>query len=424
MSFKFVHAADIHLDSPLRGLERYEGAPAAELRLATRQAFVELVTYCVENKVAFLLLAGDIYDGDWKDYNTGLFFQKQMTRLRDAEIPVYIVHGNHDAENKMTRSLKSLKDLGNVNVFPSKRAETKSVGALDVAIHGRSYGEGEINEDLSADYPKAVAGALNIGLLHTSADGRSAEHKRYAPCTIQGLVDKGYDYWALGHVHRREVLKSEPYIVFPGNLQGRHIREDGPKGATIVSVSGTSIVSVEHRDFDTMRWHYCDVPVAGLDSAEQVVDRVSHELGTLRKRTPRIPLAVRVRLHGTAEAHGALVAKPDHWIAEIRAQGTNQLDTWIEKVLFETRAPIDLDALRSQANPLGELLRAIDAARRDPAAIAAIAAMLQPVDNKLPVNPSMGMEPIDLTSDAAIARLIDEAEQILVPALFETGEAA
>ena len=219
MSFTFVHAADIHLDSPLRGLERYESAPAERMRLATREAFENLVQYCVTEKVDFLLLAGDLYDGDWRDYNTGLFFLRQMGLLRDAGIPVFIVWGNHDAENAMT---KKLSPLQNMHVFPSRKAETKRLEELNVSIHGHSYGKKDVSDDLSVSYPAPDAGCFNIGLLHTSADGRSPEHARYAPCSIEALADKGYGYWALGHLHKRDVLRADPHIVFPGNLQGRY----------------------------------------------------------------------------------------------------------------------------------------------------------------------------------------------------------
>ena len=264
LSFTFVHAADIHLDSPLRGLERYESAPAEKMRLATREAFENLVQYCVTEKVDFLLLAGDLYDGDWRDYNTGHFFLRQMGLLRDAGIPVFIVWGNHDAENAMT---KKLSPLENMHVFPSKKAETKRLEELNVSIHGQSYGKKDVSDDLSESYPSPDAGCFNIGLLHTSADGRSPEHARYAPCSIEALTDKGYGYWALGHVHKRDVLRADPHIVFPGNLQGRFFRETGPKGATVVRVSNGRVTLEEHPfwrpSLGNLRGSSCGRRVAG-----------------------------------------------------------------------------------------------------------------------------------------------------------------
>src|SRR5690606_7156287 len=186
----------------LRGLERYDGAPVDQLRGATRRAFENLVELAIDEEVAFVLLAGDLYDGTWRDYNTGLFFGPQMSRLRDAGIGAYMVLGNHDAESRMTKQLR-LPDT--VHRFRPKQAETRIDEERGVAIHGQSFHRPDESADLSAGYPEPVPGMLNIGLLHTCAEGREG-HGRYAPTTVENLVSKGYDYWALGHVHRREVL--------------------------------------------------------------------------------------------------------------------------------------------------------------------------------------------------------------------------
>ena len=223
--FKFIHAADIHLDSPLRGLEQYEGAPVQEIRDAARRALANLVDLAIEQKVAFVLIAGDIYDGDWRDYNTGLYFVDQIRRLREANIRLYLISGNHDAANRMTRTLRMPE---NVTFFSADAPETALIPELDVAIHGQSFATAAVYEDLSEGYPAAKSGCINIGMLHTCASGREG-HDRYAPCSIEGLKAKGYDYWALGHVHIREILSEKPLIAFSGNMQGRHVRETGAK---------------------------------------------------------------------------------------------------------------------------------------------------------------------------------------------------
>lgn len=228
--FHFLHAADIHLDSPLQGLERYPDAPVEAVRAAPRRAFEALVELAIEERVAFVLLAGDLYDGDWKDYNTGLFFVAQMRRLAEAGIPVQLVSGNHDAASQITKRL-SLPP--NVKHFSSGRPETLELADYDVAIHGQSFAGRRVSEDLAAGFPPGDRGRFEIGLLHTSLDGRPG-HADYAPCTVDGLRSKDYAYWALGHVHQREeVVRGDPWIVFPGNLQGRHARETGGKGASL-----------------------------------------------------------------------------------------------------------------------------------------------------------------------------------------------
>jgi exonuclease SbcD len=166
---KFIHAADIHLDSPLKGLEDYEGAPVEEIRAATRRALENLVKLAIEEQVDFVLIAGDVYDGDCTDYNTGLFFTGQLVQLREAGIPVYLIAGNHDAANKMSRSLK-LPD--NTRMLSHEEPETVLLEELRVAIHGQSFASQAVTDDLSQGYPEARKGMFNIGMLHTSATGR------------------------------------------------------------------------------------------------------------------------------------------------------------------------------------------------------------------------------------------------------------
>jgi DNA repair protein SbcD/Mre11 len=419
MSFTFVHAADIHLDSPLRGLERYESAPADRMRLATRGAFENLVQYCVTEKIDFLLLAGDLYDGDWRDYNTGHFFLRQMGILRDAGIPVFIVWGNHDAENAMTRKLSALE---NMHVFPSKMSATERLEELNVSIHGQSYGRKDVSDDLSAGYPSPDAGCFNIGMLHTSADGRSPEHARYAPCSIETLVDKGYGYWALGHVHNRDILRVDPHVVFPGNLQGRFFRETGPKGATVVRVSNGRVTLEEHH-FDVLRWDVCQVSVADVSSPDAAIDRVYEALAGIRHRTPEVALAVRMRLTGVSRAHAALVANQERWINEARLRAADLRDLWVETVEIDTRSPVDLDALRQRLDhPLGEVLRTIDVFRSDDAALAEIIASLKPIQDRFPTAQDFDPGALHMDQPETIRALLDDVEQMLVPRLLESGD--
>src|SRR3954451_11192985 len=175
---KFIHAADIHLDSPLIGLQRYDGAPVEALRGATRRAFQALVDLALAEPVDFLLIAGDLYDGDWRDFNTGLFFVQQATRLTRAGIPIFLIHGNHDAESRISRRL-TLPETG--KMFSAARPETARRPELGVAIHGQSFRPPDVTDTLARDYPAPIPGWFNIGLLHTAATGREG-HAPYAPC--------------------------------------------------------------------------------------------------------------------------------------------------------------------------------------------------------------------------------------------------
>lgn len=346
--FKFIHTADIHLDSPLRGLERHDGAPIDEIRGATRRAFVNLIDQALDEPVDFILIAGDLYDGDWKDYNTGLFFINQMGRLAKAGIRVFMVSGNHDAAGTITRSM-SLPD--NVTLFSAKKIESVSIQELGVVIHGRSYATASVSDNLAADYPGFVPNHFNIGLLHTALTGR-AGHASYAPCSKDDLLSKGYDYWALGHVHRREVVAGEPPIIFPGNIQGRHIRETGIKSATMVTVADRRVTGMRLLEVDVMRWEVCRVDLNGCLSADAAIDAVRTAIRDIHAKAGGLPLALRVVLEGQCPIHEDLHARRTHWVEEFRGIGTTIGEVWIEKVQTATSGMIDIAEVIGEDSPL------------------------------------------------------------------------
>jgi DNA repair exonuclease SbcCD nuclease subunit len=415
--FQFIHAADIHLDSPLRGLEQYEGAPVQQIRSASRRALENLVALAIQEQVRFVLIAGDLYDGDWKDYQTGLFFVKQAARLREAKIPLLIIAGNHDASNKMTRSLQ-LPD--NVKLFSSSEPETEILKSIDVAIHGQSFAAAEVLHDLSQGYPAPIKGCFNIGLLHTSLDGREG-HDSYAPCTLDRLKLKGYDYWALGHIHQREILCDDPFIAFSGNLQGRHIRETGPKGCFLVTVRGNQTVEADFRELDIMRWAKVGVDLTGVKETDESLELVAQELKCQQAQTQHLPLAVRIELHGSCGVHGHFQAQREFWTNQFRgiAIDIGQGEIWIEKVKFLTH---DSAAKKRSVDDssLGELLELFEAIRQNPRELIEIGFDFSKVSKKLP------QELVDWHGDDKdwLNGVIDEAESLLMQRLLHPPTSA
>ena len=380
---RFLHAADLHIDSPLRGLNRFEGAPVTRLRGATRQALIRLVDLAIDEKVDFVLIAGDLYDRDWQDFHTGLFVREQMVRLGRAGVRVFIVQGNHDAQGVISRQLPW---PDNVKVFSSRSAETVRLDDLRVAIHGHSFPDREVPEDLVPGYPMAVPGYLNIGLLHTSLTGAEG-HDTYAPTSLDTLRSKGYDYWALGHVHARQVVCDEPRVVYPGNLQGRHARETGPKGCELVSVVGGKL-DATFVPLDVVRWHQIDVmlnPSHSLDALPQLVGEALR--AAVASASGERLHAVRVLLMGESPLHLHEARQPGTLAAAVQAaaQDLIEADVWVEKVQLALRSPVDRGQLAQRTDALGELVRWVDDLAAEPQVLTAFAQpVLAEVLDKLP----------------------------------------
>jgi exonuclease SbcD len=421
-TFTFIHAADIHLDSALHGLERYEGAPVDEIRSATRRAFDNLIDLAIDEKVEFVLLVGDLYDGDWKDYNTGLYFVERMGRLRDAGIRVFIVAGNHDAASQITKHLR-LPD--NVTLFSTKKPERVVLDDLNVSICGQGFATRAVTEDMSQNYPQGDPQLLNIGLLHTCLDGKPG-HEPYAPCSVDGLRSKGYQYWALGHVHKREVVSDEPWIVFPGNIQGRHIREAGPKGCTLVTVKSGEIQEVEHRDLDVMRWAHCKLDVSAVETVDGVYEQVRDGLQSTLDAADGKLVAVRLTLHGECSAHLKLHADRERWVQEYRAlaTGLGGAGVWLEKVYFKTNPATLAEEALERDDALSGLLRDIRGMELDASALDGLADEISSLRQKLPAELITSDDPFDPANPEFLKEALEDIKELLVNRLLSTENAS
>lgn len=431
VQFRFIHAADIHLDSPMVGLEQYECAPVEDIRCATRKALQNLVRLAIDESVSFVLIAGDIYDGDWRNYGTGLFFASQMSELDRHGIKVFIVSGNHDAESTISRHLR-LPD--NTHVFDAKRPETVDIKDLRVTIYGQSFAHRDVTEDLSASYPHSKEGYFNIGLLHTCADGREG-YEKYAPCDVNGLTAKGYDYWALGHIHKSEIIKTSPYIVFPGNIQGRHVNETeydrqgkrtGGKGCKLVTVEDGHVDNVEHRVLDVLRWCNCEVKADGAGSGDDVVALCRQHLCTELEHTEDQMLAARLTITGNCKAHDSLWKDPERWLNEIRSSLTGMSGgrIWLEKLNLKTSPTMDLESIRSQPGPLSDLIKFIDEIPTHEESIKALIDSLEPLRTKiggLPSPDSDSQESIKLNDQSCILSVLQDVQYMLAQRLLQDG---
>ena len=419
--FKFIHAADIHLDSPLRGLSRYESAPAESIRDACRRAFENLVDLAIEEEVAFVLLAGDLYDGDWKDYSTGIFLSKQMGRLGQHNIQVFSVFGNHDAANRMT---KSLDTPSNMNIFSSRKVETVKLDDLGVAIHGRSFPTQHVDENLAAGFCTAEKGLFNIGLLHTSLDGREG-HANYAPCSLADLRSKEYQYWALGHIHKQEIVEEEPYVIFPGCIQGRHIREAGANGCVLVSVEDSAVSEIDMISLDVLRWSLCDIDITDIDEMREVLERVRKGIDQERASAEERPLAMRIRLQGATKIADKIAAYPEKLEQQIKALGAETAgdDLWIERIENSTTGKLDLESTLAEDNAMAKLLKEILNITNGNDDIDGLKDKIAELRQKAPSEAFGDDSILNLDDEQTIHRIVEEAKHMLIGRLLTVGGA-
>jgi len=414
--FKFLHAADIHLDSPLRGIARYEGMPVDDIRLATRRAFDNLVKLAMDEKVRFVLLAGDLYDGDWKDTSTGMFFVARMARLREAGVPVFLVAGNHDAANRMTRSLRLPE---NVILFSARQPESRQLPDGEVVIHGQSFSNQAVSDNLAVSYPAKRLGCFNIGLLHTSVSGYEG-HEPYAPCTVDDLRLREYDYWALGHVHARQELCVHPRIIFPGNIQGRSIRETGPKGCVLVTVGdGHEILECHHVYLDVIRWERVEIDLGDVPTMNELQLRTANAISTVIGEAEDRPLVLRLEFGGGTPLHDELVAGST-WRDDLRALAADvgSESVWIEKIVVHTCPPARTTPLSGPLDEVHQYMLSIAGCSNE---IAALEASVAPLLAKLPEDLKQEVSTWLKPGGERLQRLTVEAESLLMESLRSRG---
>ncbi len=402
--FTFIHAADIHLDSPLRGLQQREDAPLDLLLGATRRALENLVGLAIKEGVDFVVLAGDIYDGDWKDYSTGLFFRGQMLRLRKAGIPVYLIAGNHDAASVITRGL-DLPD--NVVTFSSRSAESHRHPQLPVMVHGRSFPNRQVPENIALDYPQAEPGCFNIGLLHTSLTNQPG-HDTYAPCSVRDLAARDYQYWALGHIHLPQVISDDPWIVYSGNTQGRHIREAGPRGCRLVRVDDNlQVESAQMRELAVIVWQELAIDLStAKEEADQkrlLMEQLQAAVSTAQGRL----LVARLRLEGATPLHASLLLEQDRLEADVQAlvQDIGEDLLWIEKIKVATTPVEDLQHLAERDELTGAVVGALHSGD-----------LAQMLDQSIPqeISDMLSVLPSDIRQAVESELAPEQREQLLV----------
>jgi DNA repair exonuclease SbcCD nuclease subunit len=418
---KFLHAADIHIDSPLKGCSFEDASAADRLRLATRTALSNLIAAAIEREVDFIIIAGDLFDGAWQDMRTGLWTAEQFRRLREHKIRVYLIRGNHDALSVVAPAIRWPEDV--VHEFSTKKPETITDERSGAVLHGQSFSERKILDDMAKRYPAKVGGAFNIGVLHTSLSGENPEHDTYAPTSPEVLASLGYDYWALGHIHARRIIRTDPYIVYPGNTQGRHIKETGPKGCYLLTVGSDKVPHCEFLETDVVRWETLDIALENGDEETDLFDQLSKQFERLIASASGKPVIARMSLSGPCRVHQQLSNAQSRLriLAEIRNQANDFAgELWLEKIDCLTRPAVDIEELRQGGDIVGQLLRSFEEVRGDELELMQLQPHFQTLLAK--VGDALEDEALDFSNTSELRRLLSQSENLLLAELLG-GEA-
>ena len=360
-SFRFVHAADLHIDSPFAGVGDADNRVATRLREATYEAFQNLVDLCINQNADFLVIAGDVYDGADRSVRAQLRFREGLSKLADKGIKSFVVHGNHDPLDGWQSSISWPEGVHIFGAIPEWKNFEKN-GEVVAAVQGMSYPTREVTENLATQFtPPESPSLFAIGLLHANVGANSA-HPNYAPCSVEDLLESGIDYWALGHVHTRQTLKrSAPVIAYPGNTQGRHPNETGARGALVVNVDPSGASRSDFVALDVVRWERSDIDISNLETIDsldsairQATDNLSVEAED-RDVVCRLTLVGRGPLHEQLSADGAVMDLLDAVRGTWSGGGSPWV--WVERIVDSTRPAIDIESRAKQDDFLGATLK-------------------------------------------------------------------
>ena len=416
-SFCFVHAADLHLDTPFRDVHDLPPFVADALREASLQAFDAIVELALERRAAFVVIAGDVYDGPERGLRAQVHFHKGLALLAGEGIPSFVVHGNHDPVTTGWSAVSSwprgvtIFGADSVSLVPVERD-----GAVIASVQGISYATRETTENLSLRFRRPDAPGVHVGLLHCNLEG-SADHDAYSPCSLDDLRRARLDYWALGHIHSRRTVTGngpgDPWIVYPGNSQARSPKpsEQSAKGAVVVHVREGVVDAVEFVACDRVRFEEIEYPIEGITDfpslAGHLGDLATDRLAAADGRS----VILRARLTGRGGLHAAL-ARPgasDDLVRELRDdEGVRQPFCWWDEVRDETRAIVDRDAIRGRGDFAADLLAFAESVQLDPAARVELAARLVASAPRTLVGPLGAI----VDDDDRLGRLVEDATSV------------
>lgn len=360
MGFTFVHAADLHLDTPFIGLSHLPVRLREQIQESTFTAFQHLIQLCIEEQADFLVLSGDIYNSADRSLRSQLRFRDGLENLASHGISSYIIHGNHDPLDGYRARLHWPEG---VHVFEGREVESvpfKKDGQEVARLYGVSYSTNHVKDNLAAKFHRGLHESFAIGLLHTNV-GEMTEHGNYAPCTIRDLQRSGMDYWALGHIHARSVLKQgNPTIVYPGNTQGRSFKETGEKGCYLVRVEG-GIPTLTFQPLDAVRWFDLAVDARDCHTEQELLVLLDEQLNECVRHAAGRSVITRIGLRASESL--SFILKQQGTIDDLLSRYRELSDPFIWTQSITVRYS---NSLRMDDPFLIEMYRWVDQLKQDP----------------------------------------------------------
>lgn len=373
MAVRFVHAADLHLDAPFKGIDAEDPRVRDELVASTYRALDAIVETCISSAADFLVVAGDVYNQAEKSLRAQFAFRDACARLADAGVRVFVARGNHDPAAGWSAGL-AMPD--NLHVFSEREVESVPVerdGEVICAVYGRSFRTAAETENLARDFRRDPHDRIAVGVLHANVGGRP-DYEPYAPCSLDDLLAAKMDYWALGHIHKPEVLSGQPPVAYAGCPQGLDPSETGLRGCYVVTLDEHGATS-EFVPTAAVLWQSETVDCQDAETAADVYEALARALDRARQAACGRPSVVRVELTGRSAAHRDL-QRPGvlrDLLAEARADALDREPwIWLDRVHDRTRPAIDLEAVRSGADFAGDFVRLADEVLGDEAAARAL----------------------------------------------------
>lgn len=348
---KFIHCGDIHLDATFTGLGRVSKKLQGKLLKANYDAFKGIVDQAIEHEVNFMIISGDLFDNPQRSLESELRCKKQFTRLKEVGIKIFIVGGNHDPLKEPFK----VQWPSNTYFFPKHKGETQTLTIKDkkVYIHGISYDNEKVEKNLVKLLPDAISEGINIGILHCDFGGLD---NHYSPCTIADLKSKGYDYFALGHIHQASVISTNPYVVYSGCHQGKNIKENGEKGCYIVTVEDSNI-DVGFLRANIVQWYQWDIDVTGF-TLNDLYLKLQKFLGELEQNLPCSGAIVRFHLKGKGSLRDVSDSEIEELVKELNDDSFSTTNfIWVESIQRAITPEYDLDILAEQNDFISTLIK-------------------------------------------------------------------